>query len=72
MKIRLAFAAITLATLAVVGCQPGGSDRDPCQVASERSETFERWVREASMDGASGDELTSFCEALLSQYSREV
>jgi hypothetical protein len=62
MRVHLAFAAITAVTLITLGCQPV---EDPCKVASGRSATFAEWVREASVDGANGPELTAYCRSLL-------
>lgn len=61
MRIVLAL----VAALSLVSCDR--PEVDPCQEASEISFRHEMWVRNASLRGASGDELTRFCEYLISR-----
>lgn len=94
MKIKLAFAAITLGTLALVGCQSTSTRHpspapvataDPCKEASKlpaytvtlrdggevSTPSGEDLVREASMDGLNGADLTRACKAFISQYRND-
>jgi hypothetical protein len=64
MKIKLTFAAITLAVLSAVSCHPD-KPIDPCKTASDQSARNRDWIKDASMDGASGDELTRYCKTLI-------
>ena len=86
MRIRLAFVAITVATLTVVACNPDApSTPDPCQLASGlpaydlvavdgsaiHVPAGRDRVRDASMDGLSGKALTRACDAFIAEYNHD-
>lgn len=62
MRVVLAFVAVTVATMAII-CWPNPSAPvDPCVEASKINA---QWVRDASLDGASGSELTAYCQSMI-------
>lgn len=70
MKIKLAFAAITLVCLSVVSCQPdapASPELDWCTMASAQSERNRDWIIQAREDGASGHQLSAYCHSLIEE-----
>lgn len=79
MRVRLAFAAITVACLGVVACQPTESGHptpatDPCVTLSRLPApgpdhvSGRVMVRDAQQDGATPSELREFCTASVESY----
>lgn len=70
MRIKLAFAAITLCALSIVSCQPdapSSPELDYCTMASAQSERNRDWIIQAREDGASGRQLSAYCHSLIEE-----